>query len=344
VIPVYRRHVALIYGASGQFLEFYPPADEVVRYGWSSTHPTFTVWRGEDGDDMTAMFSGTAALDSTTTTTTDAAAGPSQARRNRLPVTATAFFGAGRRILIQTPIASGRRRLVVTVAAVATDDYLDLAEDLPIEVPSGSTVSHLRSIAVVDNTFIALATNINVFGSRIPLGPGAAGSTDTSAPPYRVRWSYTLSEDSIPRTAATSFDVCRAPAKHSISMADLAEEYPEIQFEDWAAQRGKQFGPQINAAWNRVRLDIRVAGYDVDMLSQDTEILDRLTLLATLAKLAKLGCHPPERDATAWADECEQTYIKFLNDTITVTLKAWTQTDASGAIALETSQQLWLQR
>jgi hypothetical protein len=344
MIPSYRRHVALIYGASGPFLEFYPPTDEVVRYGWPSAHPTFSVWRGEDGNDSTAQFSGTAVLDSTSTTTTDAAAGPSQARRNRLPLTSTTGFGAGKRYLVSTPTTSGRRRLVVTCVAVATDDYIDLAEDLTIEVPSGSTVAHLRCIAAVDATFIATATNINVFGSRVSVSAGASGSTQTSAPPYRVRWSYLGSDDSIPRQTWTTFDVCRAPAKHSVTKAELLELMPDVVFDEWKAQRGQDFQPQIRAAWDRVRWDIRMAGYDVDMLSQDTEVLDRLTLLAARAQLAQLGCRPRDRDANDYATECENAYKNAVNDSVTVTLKAWAQTDASGAIAIETNQQLWLQR
>lgn len=337
-MPGYPAHVALVYGTTGQVLEFYPPPSEVMTFGPPVGVGTYAVWRGEDGMDQSVQFTGTAAWD-TTSTTTDGICGPSQARRDRIPLTSTSGVAVGRRYLL----TSNGRRLVVTVVAIASGDYVDVDGDIPLDFASGSLFTGLRYTFTVDPTFIATVTNINVFGSRITVGPGTSGGTQTSAPPYKVRWTY-VTGDGLVRHAWTTFDVCRAPAKHTVTLDDLKEAYPELPYEEWLGQRGQAFQPQIRASWDRVRWDIRMAGYDVDMLSLDLEVLNRLTLMATLAQVAKLGCHPPERDATDWAAECEAAYLKTLNDSVTVTLKAWVQTDASGAIALETSEQLWLRR
>lgn len=333
-MPPYRRHVALVYNVTGATLEFYPPPDEIAAFGAPTSAATYSVWAGVQGLDETAQFSGTSTLD-TVSTTTDAAVGPSQARRNRVPLTATTSTAVGRRYLITNLAASGGQRQIVTVKSIQAADSVDHEQDVQTEFASGSAFVGLRHSFTVDATFIATQTNINVYGSLSSQSQSwDAEDTRTSAPPYRIRWTYTLGGET--RHHWTTFDVCRAPLKHSVTIDHVKVTWPDSVWLEWTQQRGSDFQPQIDEAFDRLKFDIRMAGYDPDMIT-DPEIVDRLVKLGAVACIT----HALDRDPEG---KYEAAYQNSFQKAIGTGLKAWISTSSTGAIAPDAAVQLWLTR
>lgn len=332
----YRTHAALIYGVTGQTLEFYPPIEEIIQDGGTlSAAATYSIFRGSQSNDDTPVLTGTATADSAVVVTdTDEACGPSKANRSRVPLSSTTGIRVGRRYLLQSPDTG--RMMVVVPKAVISGDSVTHDTELFNEFGTQCTFSGLRQSFTIDATFIQTVANINTNGTladrTIPFG---SGDTDTSAPPYRIRWAY-ITFGGAPRRYWTTFDVCRAPAQHSVTVENVRAMVPDIVWDEWTQQRGQDFAPQIHEAFERLRFDIRMAGYDPNMVT-DPLIMDRLTTLAAVARIMRAL----DKDQNG---DYEKDYRNSFEKAIGTGLRAWMQTDASGAITPSPARQLWLDR
>lgn len=330
-MPPYRSHVALIYNVTGQTLEWYPPDDEVLVLGAPASAASYSVWRGDQSNDETALFSGTATLDATNTGL-NSNAGPAQANRTLVPIASTSNVVVGRRYAMKD--ANSAAAAVVTVKTF--DDPgpgVFVTHDLAQTFTTNTTFKGLRNVFTVDATFIQTLSNINIFGTLIsPYSSWNGGETRTIAPPYRVRWSYSLG--GITRHQWTTFDVCRAPLTHRVTIEHLKPRLPDAVYNEWLSQRGADYQPQIEEGFTRVKTDIRLAGYDPDMIV-DPELVDRLVTYAAIAVITR---------GRPGGDQDEQDYINLFSKSIGVVLKAHVSTDSTGAINPAPIPQLWLTR
>jgi hypothetical protein len=331
-VPPYRAHVALIYNVTGQTLEWYPPADEVLRFG-APAAATYSVWRGESSLDETPLFTGTATLDSVSQTTQNIA-GPTADDRSLVQVASGTGVTIGRRYLLTNAASNGGQRMIIVPRLVA-GAFINHETDIGTTFTLPCTFQGLRQSFTIDASFIATLANINIYGSLLNrYSSWDSGDTKTEAPPYRVRWSYVL--DSATRHAWTTFDVCRFPLKHNVTVDSIKGRLPDAVLMEWQQQRGSDFQPQIEEAFDSVKFDIRLAGYDADMI-QDPQIIDRLVMLKTIAILT-------EALEKARSEKDEQAYQRAFEKSIGVVLKAWVSTDSSGAINPAPVPQLWLTR
>lgn len=332
----YRTHVALIYGVTGQTVEFYPPIEEIIKDGGTlSAAATYQVFGGTQSNDDTPLLTGTATADAATVVTdTDEACGPSKANRSRVPLTATNGVRIGRRYLLND--SSAGRMMIVVPKAIASADSVTHETELFAEFATGSVFVGLRQTFTIDSTFIQTASNINVSGALVDrVLPFNSSDTATSFPPYRIRWAYATG-GAEPRRYWTTFDVCRAPAQHSVTVENVRAMVPDIIWDEWTQQRGQDFAPQIHEAFERLRFDIRMAGYDPNMVT-DPLIMDRLTTLAAVARIMRAL----DKDQSG---DYEKDYRNAFEKAIGTGLRAWMQTDSSGGITPNPARQLWLER
>ncbi len=325
------RHIALIYGVTGQEVEFYPPASQVVQDG-APAAATYSVWRGTQGNDDTALFSGTATLDSVSTTLSSAA-GYSQANRRAIALTSSSGAAIGRWYAVTN--AAGQRE-AVQLATVA-----QLVDDLAYDYAAADTVRGLRHVATVDATFIAASANINVSGAQSLLHRHQGAGDKIAAPPYRVRWTYTLA--GLTRHYWTGFDVVRAPAQHGVSVADLRGIFPDISDHEWRQTRGQHFQAQIEEAWDRFKIDARVSGYDPSSF-RDPQLVARLVKLAAIWGLALSGVVPGGWSKAEYVPIAQREYESLFARAIGTALNAWVDTATVGAINPTPPRQLWFVR
>jgi hypothetical protein len=85
------------------------------------------------------------------------------------------------------------------------------------------------------------------------------------------------------------------------------------------------FAPQISESFERVRFDIRMAGYEPSNVT-DPFIMDRLVTLAAVARIMRAL----EKDS---GGEYENDYRNAFEKAIGTGLKAWMQTSTTGAIS-----------
>ena len=331
---LYRSHVALTFGQAGQEIEFYPPVDDwITNEGPPNAAATYAVYRGEQANDDTPVLTGTATLDASSST--DAAAGPSQARRNRVPLADTTGIDVGRFYCLKNLAASGGQMSVVVPRAIANADYIDCEDDLSYEFANGSNLVGLRHSFVVSTPFVTLASNINAFTIPSLSFHDRGSDAPSNAPPYRVKWTYTTS-DSVPRQRWTTFDLCRAPLSHGVTVANIKAMFPDVVWNEWLQQRGQEFQPQIAEAFERLTFDIRMAGYDPNMVT-DPQIVNRLVTLAAVARIMRAL----DRDTQG---AYETDYRNAFEKAIGTGLRAWLQADTAGGITPGVARQLWLER
>ena len=214
-------HVSLVYGLTGQAVEYYPPAAEVIWDGAPTAGATYRVYAGTASNDDTAEIGPSSATLDAVATTVDAASGYSQTNRRKVNLTATTSIVVGRRYLLAN--AYGQRE-VVTVTYIASADYVEVEEPLAFDYTTADTFKGLRHVFTIDATFIADVNNINISGYGT--GLEASADTTTSSPPWRVEWRYTTG--STDRRSWTTFDVSRAPTKALVDgpQAMLLKELP----------------------------------------------------------------------------------------------------------------------
>jgi hypothetical protein len=323
-------HAVLVSGQLGQTVEFYPPEDELIAAGAPVAGATYAAYLGTDSDEATPQFSGSATLDSTVTTV-DQASGYGQANPSRLFLASTTNFVVGARYLVTSSL--GHRHLVRprTVGA----DYIDLDEDLQETFGSGDSVVGVRHVFTVDPTFIADTSKINVYGAPTPL----SSSGQENAPPYRIRWTYTLGSAE-QQIAWTSFDVSRKRFKTGVSLDDIRPQVPGYIWREWAEKRGDQFDEQIEEALRLLRFDIRMAGYDPDRI-EDPEIAARLHVQRAICVIAT-GFEAEAGTVSDWLRMQLDTYQKMFQQALGTGLRTWIDTGSSGAVNPAPARQLWL--
>lgn len=329
----YRSHVALVYNLTGQTVEFYPPTDILLAEGAPTAAATYKVWAGVQLNDDTPKFSGAATLD-TVSTVTETTSGANETPRNRVFLASTTGAAIGRRYLITD--SAGANRIVVVPRAVLGGIGVDHENDLPIDVAGNSPFVGLRHVFTVDPTFIASPVNINIYGGilgRVLLTD--SGDTDTIAPPYRVEWTY-ITGAGVTRKHWTTFDVTRAPLKHNVTIDHVKASMPDVIWMEWTQQRGQDFQPQICEAFERLKYDIRMAGYDPNMVT-DPQVVDRLVTLGARACIATALDKDPD-------GKIEAAYSRAFEKAIGTGLRAWIAVDGSGATAVKPARQLWLSR
>lgn len=327
---MYRDHVSLISGLTGQTLEFYPPFHEVLVNGAPTSAATYRVLRGTNPDTATVEFSGTATLDSVSTTLVDDT-GYSQTDRTLIVLTSYSNLAIGRRYLL-TNTDTGQRE-PVQLAKIDTGDGAYADSPLSFDYPPGSTFIGLRQSFTVDATFIADTNKINIAG----VYPGLSDPhSSTALPPYRIEWSY--STGGITRKTWTSFDVVRKPLKHSVSIQDLKRIVPDVVWREWTQQRGQHYEPQIDEAFELVRYDIRMAGYDPDQVI-DTEVIN---MLVRYRAIVVIGLGAKQGEISEWLRYQIEDYQKKFQSAIGTGLRAWIDTGADGSVAVDPPRQLWL--
>ena len=312
-------HSTLRYAQTGQVVEWYPSDSVSVLEGAPSSAATYSCQRGDTDDDATAEFSGTSTIDATSTTV-DAASGYSQTNRRRLYVAATTSITVGRRYVVTN--AYGQREVVV-VAAIASADYVDLEDDLAYDYASADAVKGLRCVFTIDATWIADEDNI--------LAPGE--------PPYRLTWTYATATAT--RKALTTFTVARRASEHGVSIADLKPLFPDVVWVEWTTQRGRDFAPQIDAAYQAVCWDLRMAGYSREQVA-DPLVIDRLTTQRAVALIAEALAASGSGQLSQWATLQAERYKTMFQAAIGTGLRTWLDAGTDGAITSNPARQLWL--
>lgn len=331
----YRTHVALTYNVTGQTIEYYPPIEEIIAdSGPPSAAATYAVFRGSQSNDETPILSGTATLDSVSTTL-QSIAGPSAASRSSMQLTSASGVVIGRRYLL-TNIATNGSQCQVIIPKLISSTTINHEADVWTDFTLLSTFKGLRHVFTVSSSFLQDSSNINIYGTLVDrVLPFDTGDTATSAPPYRVRWTYTTA-GGVTRTHWTTFDLCRAPAQHHVTVEHVRAMVPDVIWDEWTQQRGQDFGPQIHESFERLRFDIRMAGYDPNMVT-DPLVMDRLTTLAAVARIMRAL----DKDQNG---DYEKDYRNSFEKAIGTGLRAWMQTDSSGGITPNPIRQLWLER
>lgn len=330
------HQVSLIYNLIGQTIEWYPPSSEVVWNG-APAAASYSVFPGTQGLDQPAKFLGTATLD-TVATTLGTIAGYSQDDRTLLSLASVVGVAVGRRYLISN--AAGQREVVVPASVASGVVFLE--EPLAYDYLVGAAFVGLRQSVSVPDAFIQDVANINVWsGYWATTGRTLLtdiGGTNTAAPPFQVRWSYTLST---PRQAWTAFNVERRQAKANLSMEDLRELAPDASFFEWLNQRGQDYTPQLIAAERDVAIDTRVAGYNPDQIV-DPQIWNRIVLQKWLVTIGKAMLFSQTGEQPPWLQMVIDDYDKLFQSSVSTSCRAWVDTGSSGAITPNPARQLWL--
>jgi hypothetical protein len=312
------RAVEVIFGQTGQIVECYP--DE-----WQEGVPSsasVSVFDGMKGMDETAEFTASVTIDSVSTTV-DVASGYSQTNKSRLYIASSASIATGRQYLAENVLAN---RELVTPRGIASNDYLDLEEDLQYDYPiTTSTLKGMRMTFPVDDTWVAAEENL--------LTP--------EYPSYKAVWTYT--QNSIVRRQYTYLDLVRQPFKHGVVLRDLNQYFPDLPYEQFIAQHGEAFRKIIHGAFKQLRVDIKRAGYRPSII-RDNEIINHLVILGSLLKIAQTGLSPGNRDIETYVNERKAEYDSLLAGTITAALKVEVDQSTQGGVTKPALQQLWFER
>lgn len=283
------KTIELNYNQTGQTVEFYPPESHL---GVGSVLSAYVYAYNKSNDD-TSEFTPAVAIDSLSTTLSSAS-GQDQTIRNRLNVTSSSGFVAGRLVLVDNGLG---QREVVEPIRVATG-VVDLASDLAYAYPTATTtIKGIRLTFTVDSTWVAQEEKI--------LTP--------EEPSYRVVWTYTIS--SVARKAQTYLRLVRKQFKHSITAADIERRFPEAVSKAPAAERGLHLRRAIQAAEERFRVDVLAEGYRVEQLA-DGEIVDELIRTLTFYFLVQSYGAPSNRDRETVVTETRDDYAKLFGKTI----------------------------
>ena len=339
------NHVSLIYNVTGQTVEFYPPDAELIQDGAPTTAANYRVFGGTDSQDATPQIALSAATLDSVSTTVGTASGYSQSNRKRVHVASTTNFAVGRRYLLTSPTS---QREIFTCGAIGTTSYVDAEYDLSYDYAASgsSTVKGIRHVFTIDATFIQTESKINFYGAWVR-EPGLAdqllSTDDNVAPPYRTEWQYSTA-GGVARRHWTTFDVCRAPAQHNVTIDDLRALWPDSLWFEWVSQNGQRFAPQVEKAFERVKFDIRAARYDPDSV-RDPEVMDQLTQRMLLVTLAEAGERPPGYDSLReFLEVATRNYEAMKEKSIGAGLFAWLDTGGDGAITPDPIKQLTLNR
>jgi hypothetical protein len=305
---------SIVYGVTGQTLDVYPPE------GVPGAAASYSVFRAGQSNDDTAEFSGTATADSVSTTV-DASSGYSQTNRRKLFRTATTNIAIGRKYIVTNALG---QKEIVTPVKIASGDYIENDIDLAYDYSSGATFVGYRQYFTVDATFVATESKI----------------TSDPSNSYRVLWSYSIG--GVPHRRWTYFDLVRQAKLHNVTADDLMELWPDMASDEWIEQRGEQFARQIDAAFERVTFDAKMAGVELYKL-RDGQYLDELVRQCALMLIAETGLAPGGRDQEVYAIERRKRYEADFNNAITF-LKLPVDQGSEGGTTGEPIRQLFFRR
>lgn len=263
--------------------------------------PTYQVVREYMTDDSTPEFSGNATIDSYTQSLT-AAAGPNQADPNKITPASTAGLIAGQRYLLHE--ASTGMQEWVTPTEIESS-YLRVRNGLRNNYTTAATLDSTYLSFTVDSTFITSKVKVNV---QPDPNPG-----------YRVRWSYTVG--STTEYAYTFFTVVRAKMPHNVDVGDVTPRAHGLVEAMPAEFIGEQLRPVIDSAYQVVQADLAACDVNPDAF-RDTQVIDELTIRATLMLLAQGGWKPLGYQTIAeYYKVVSDDYHRFLEKRIQVVLK-----------------------
>lgn len=309
------RRVALIYGKTGQTVEFYPPE---VFLGVPSS-ATSQLWRGGQGNDQTPELTPTVTIDSVNLTTTGAAGMAQHAAaggRSRIPMTTTTDLVVGRMYLLSN--TNGQRE-TPRLRAVQTNTHADADAELGNDYPTGSTLRGIRMSVAIDDTWAATQSKLN----------------DPSSP-YRLELRYTVA--SVERRHWLYLDLVRAALSTGVTPADIFKRHADLQFVEPKGRTGGVYWRDIIAqAEDVVRRDYKRQGIDPTQVLEGEEH-DNLVLLQTLVLGAKDGKVPAGRDVELFKREANGDYWRDLQD---VKSRMSVSQNRDGAITDEPSLDLW---
>lgn len=280
------ERASIIYGLTGQVLEFYPPE-------WAAGVPgaaaTFRVWAAHQSDDDTPEFQGTATMDTVSLQITGAS-GYSQVSaaggRKRLLMSSTTGLVVDRFYTVEN--GDSQRELVRT-RLVKPNTYVDVEYDLQNDYPNAasSLLKGFRQAATVDGTFVVTESKLNY-----------------PEKPYRVQWTYTLG--GIVRRHLSLFDLVRAPKKHGVTGYDFVGLWPTLFHQLDRDKRGQSGDYLVKEGWKRVQKDLMLDGVDPNSI-HDT-LLDELVIAAAVLTAAESGKAPPGRDLEVFVRERTAIY------------------------------------
>lgn len=306
----------IIYGVTGQIVEMYPPE---FSEGVPSV-ATCSVFEAGDSNDDTAEYSPTVTIDAVSTTV-DAASGFGQTDRRVLNLAATTSIAVGRLYLLENSL--GQRELV-KVTSITGAASVTVQEPMKYDYASADTFKGVRMTFPVDATWVADESKI-------------LSHTDAA---YRAVWSYTV--NALTRKHYTYLRLVRQPLKTSITIYDIAEILPDIALAEAESQLGNQLKQAINAAFDRVRVDLLLADVQPDMV-RDTEIVDEL-VRAKAIQITTNFHTPGARDGDTWALEKREDYEALFTRVTAGKLKVPVDTGADGATTTRDYSQMLFER
>jgi len=313
----------IVYNRTGQSVEFYPPQAAQEALGVPSS-VTASVYDGARSNDDTADFAPTVTVDSVDTTV-DVACGQTNTPSNRrkIPLAATTSIVAGRLYLLDS--GNGSHREVVEVAKISSGDHVESVTELAYDYAvTASTFKGLRCTFPVDATWVTTESNV--------LRPTQAS--------YRVRWQYTVGGTVY--NYETYLRLVRNPFGHTLTPQDLMASWPGIFQRETRDGRGEKFKRLLASAEDRVRADVLAEGYRPEQI-KDTEVRDRLVLLAFEYELGRKVGPPEGRDQADFVREAAQEYGVLFGKTIS-TLRLALDSSVEGAINEKPIQRYFFER
>ncbi len=309
------KRASVIFNVTGQTLDVYPPE------GVPSSPATYSVWRSNQADSQSVMFSGTATADPAQANVTDAS-GYSQANRRRINLDDTADVVVGLKYRIENSDTSQSE--VVTVIALG-DGFVDAEYDLAYDYGDtyGDAVLYgYRQTLVVDPVFVADQGKINVGADRAYFANQMDQATPLNGNPYKVLWSYTVDGASCKHW--TYFDLARHAPQTGLDQADPP--YPDAPYQ----LSPSEFKRYVDKARGRVKADLTFANLDLNTIPED-ELMDRLYMDALELEMAEDGIVPSGRsdDKAQYIRERTAKYMRNLESSIAGPFKTTSSTGAT---------------
>jgi len=274
---------SLVFGQTGQVVEFYPPESILGR---ASAAATYSVWAVDADLDGTAEFSGTATLDAVSTTF-DSASGVSQTTdRDLCRLADPTGVLPGRYYLAEN--ADGQKELVL-VDAVATG-RASKEGPLSYDYEPAATFKGLRHYFTIDATWVADEANI-----------GAN---------WRILWTYTIA--GITYRTWTSFDLARVDTKHQVTEFDIYARFPDMRHQQPLDTQGQGWRAVLNEAEQHVDFDLQTKYQLRPDELREPALYNRLVLSCAIWKISETRA-PRGRDLTEFNTQMRMQYYQDLN-------------------------------
>lgn len=287
-----RTNDRLIYGVTGQTHAYR------VTQGRPSSASYFVI-REYMTDDSTPEFSGTAAIDSYTQSLT-AAAGPSQADPAKITPASTTGIVSSQLYLLH------ENAMQEWVAPIEVETgFIRVRNGLKNNFTTAAILDSTQLTLTVDPTFITSKVKVNV---QPDPNPG-----------YRVVWTYVVS--GVTYVAYSFFTVVRSRMPHSVTVQDVSMRAHGLNEGMPSEFLAEQLRPVIDAAYQRVQADLATCDLNPDAF-RDTQVIDEMTIRATLVLLAEAGWRPLSyQTISEYYKVVADSYDRFFEQRIKVALK-----------------------